>query len=78
MKLLFLVKVSLNTSTTFLHYLIASEYKDIVITDKINDLDKCSDWDKKDNEDLFENSNIKESDVILSQSESKDKAYQDH
>ena len=43
LELLFLVRVLLSTSITFLHYLVTSKYKDVVITDRIDDLDKCLD-----------------------------------
>ena len=60
------MKVLLNTSTTSSHHLVTSKHEDVVITDRVNDLDKCLNWDEEDNENLFENSNVKESDVILS------------
>ena len=59
------MRVSFNTSTTFLHHLIALEHEDIIVTNRVNDSDKCLNWDKEDDRDLFKNSNIKESDIIL-------------
>ena len=72
------MKVSLNTSTTFLHHPVAPEHEDIIITDRIDNSDKCSDQNKENNRNLFENSNTEESEIISSQSESRDRAYQDH
>ena len=68
------MRVSLNTSIIFLYHLVASKHEDIIIINRINDSDKYSDQNKKDNENLFKNSNVKESDVISSQSEFRDRA----
>ena len=66
LELLFLIRVLLNTSIISLHYLVVSEHEDIIIINRVNNLDKCSDQNKEDNKDLFKNSNIKEPDVISS------------
>ena len=78
LELSFSVKVSLNTSITFSHYLIASEHEDVIIISRIDDLDKCLNQNEENNRDLFENSNAEESEIISSQSESEDEACQDH
>ena len=43
-----------------------SEHEDVVITDRINNLEKWSDQNEKSNEDQFKNSNAEESETILS------------
>ena len=50
-----------------------SEYKDVVVTNRINNLEKWLNWDEKSDKDQFKNFNIKESKIILSWSESEDK-----
>ena len=72
------MRVLLNTSIISSHYLIAPEYKDIIVTNRINDSDKCLDQNKEDNKNLFKNFNVKESDVISLQLEFRDRAYQDY
>ena len=72
------MKVLLNTSTTFSHHLVTSEHEDIIVTDRINDSDKYLNQNKENNRDLFKNSNVKESEIILLQSESEDEVCQDH
>ena len=67
-----------STSIIFLHHLITSEYEDIIIINRIDNSDKCSDQDKDKDRNLLKNSNIEELKIILSQSEFKDKVYQDY
>ena len=67
------MRVSLNTSTTSSHHLIASEHEDIIIINRIDNSDKYLNQNEENNRDLFKNSNIKESEIISSQSESEDK-----
>ena len=72
------MKVLFNTSTTFSHYLIASEHKDVIVTNRINDSDKCLNQNEENDKDSFKNSNIKELKIISSQSESEDEVCQDY
>ena len=72
------MKVLLNTSTIFSHHLITSEHEDIIIINRIDNLDKCSNWDEDKDRDLLENSNIEELKVILSQLEFRDRVYQNY
>ena len=72
------MKVSFSTSIISSHHLIISEHEDIIITDRINDLDKCLNQDKDKDRDLLKNFNIEESKIILSQSESEDRVCQDY
>ena len=62
----------------FSHHLIASEHEDIIIIDRIDDLDKYLNQNEENDRNLFKNSNVKESEIISSQLESKDRVYQDH
>ena len=72
------MRVSFNTSIIFSHHSVASKHKDVIIISRINDLDKCLNQNKENDENLFKNSNIKESEIILLQLESKDEVCQDY
>ena len=67
-----------NTSITFSHHSVTSKYKDIIIINKINDLDKCLNWDEDKDRDLLKNSNAEELETILLQLEFKDRVCQDY
>ena len=66
LELSFSVKVSLNTSTTSSHHLIASEHEDVVVISRIDDSDKCLNQNEENNRNSFENSNAEESEIISS------------
>ena len=72
------MRVLLNTSTTFSHHLIASEYEDIVVISRIDDSDKCLNQNEENDEDLFKNSNAEESEIISLWLEFRDRAYQNY
>ena len=66
LELLVLVRVSLNTSTVFSHHSVTPEHEDVVVTDRINNLEKWLNWDEKSDENQFKNSNVKELKMISS------------
>ena len=49
----------------FLYHLIIFKYKDIIVTNKVNDLDKYLNKNKENNRNLFKNSKIEELKIIL-------------
>ena len=69
------MKVLFSTSIISSHYLITSKHEDIVITNRINDLDKCLNQNKDKDRDSLKNSNIEELKTILLQLEFRDKVY---
>ena len=55
-----------------------SEHEDVIIFNRIDNLEKWSDQNKKSNENQLKNSNVEELKTISLQSEFRDRAYQDH